>query len=253
MGLFDSHAHYYGKEFKDDLHEVLSSMKDNGVDYIVACPSTPEQSKFCLDLSEKYPFIYAAVGIHPQDCGNFDFSEIDTIRELSKHPKCVAIGEIGLDYFYENHPKELQKEWFKRLCILANEVDKPVIVHDRDAHEDTLNILKEYKPKGVMHCYSGSAETAKELLKLGFYISFTGVITFKNAKKAVEAAKSIPLDRLLIETDSPYLTPEPYRGKRNDSRYVKFVAQRLAEIKGVSLEEITNITTANAKRLFGLY
>ncbi|MDP4151827.1 MAG: TatD family hydrolase [Bacillota bacterium] len=252
MGLFDSHAHYYDEQFEVDGDELLKSMPKSGVDYIVTCPSTPEQSRESLRIAERYPYVYAAVGIHPQDCGPYDISALEDIRKLSKHPKCVAIGEIGLDYYYENASREKQKNWFREQCILANEVDKPVIVHDRDSHADTLAVLKDTKPRGVVHCFSGSIEMADELLKMGFYISFTGVITFKNAKKAVEVVAHMPLDRLMIETDSPYLAPEPLRGTRNDSRNVRLVAQKIAEIRGISFEEVADCTTENAKRLFGI-
>lgn len=250
--LFDSHAHYYDEQFADDLHELLAALPEAGVGRVVTCPSTPEQTRFSYELARRYDYIYFASGIHPEDCGNFERTALDEIERMAKLPKCVAIGEIGLDYHWMTAPKEVQQEWFADQCRLAKRLALPVIVHDREAHEDTFRILDELRPSGVLHCYSGSAEMAREYVKRGFYLSFAGTLTFKNNRKSAEAAAAVPLERLLIETDAPYLSPEPVRGRRNDSRNVRYTCARLAEIRGVSAEEMARITYENACRLFGI-
>lgn len=252
--IFETHAHYDDEQFDADRDELLSSLADGGVGLVVNPSVTAENAKKVLAMAEKYPFFYAAVGVHPENCANYDEHELAQLRELAQHPKCVAIGEIGLDYYWEeNPPREFQQRVFREQMELARERNLPVIVHDREAHADSLTIVKEFpEVKGVFHCYSGSAEMAKELLKLGWMISFTGVVTYKNARKTVEAAEVVPLDRLMIETDSPYMSPVPKRGTRNDSRNLIYIAEKLAEIKGISTEELIRITEENAKRFFSI-
>lgn len=248
--LFDTHAHYSDERFSEDREELLASMPSLGVSAILNVSCTLEDSRFSLELADQYDFIWAAVGIHPHDAGEEPEENIDKLRELVNHPKVVAIGEIGLDYHYDFCPRERQRLFFERQLILANELSLPVLIHDREAHADALELVKKHRPRGLFHCYSGSAEMARELIKLGFYISFSGSVTFKNARKLVEAAAAVPLNRLLIETDCPYLAPEPHRGHRNHSGYVGEVARRLAEIHGISFEEMARITTENGKQLF---
>ena len=252
--IFETHAHYDDEQFDADRDELLSSLADGGVGLVVNPSVTAENAKKVLAMAEQYPFFYAAVGVHPENCANYDEHELAALRELAQHPKCVAIGEIGLDYYWEeNPPREFQQRVFREQMALARELHLPVIVHDREAHADSLAIVKEFpEVKGVFHCYSGSAEMAKELLKLGWMISFTGVVTYKNARKTVEAAEVVPLDRLMIETDAPYMSPVPRRGTRNDSRNLIYIAEKLAEIKGISTEEMIRITEENAKRFFGI-
>lgn len=252
--IFETHAHYDDEQFDADRDELLSSLADGGVGLVVNPSVTAENAKKVLAMAEQYPFFYAAVGVHPENCANYDENELAALRELAQHPKCVAIGEIGLDYYWEeNPPREFQQRVFREQMALARELHLPVIVHDREAHADSLTIVKEFpEVKGVFHCYSGSAEMAKELLKLGWMISFTGVVTYKNARKTVEAAEVVPLDRLMIETDAPYMSPVPRRGTRNDSRNLIYIAEKLAEIKGISTEEMIRITEENAKRFFGI-
>lgn len=253
--LFDSHAHYNDERFSQDVYDVLGSMKKNNVGYIMNACSSMEEIPYILKLSENFDFLYASVGVHPHEVHNMTEADIEKLAELSKHEKVKAIGEIGLDYFYDNSPRDVQRAWFARQIELAKEVNLPIIIHDRDAHKDTMDILKAHNAKvlrGVFHCYSGSAEMAKEVLDMGLYIAFGGSVTFKNAKKVQEAAAVVPLDKILIETDCPYLTPEPHRGKRNSSLYIHYVAQKLSEIKGVSVEEIEKVTCENAKKCFSI-
>ena len=251
--FFDSHAHLNDERFDEDREELISSFNQNGICNVVNIGADLQTSKESIDLAEKYDFIYAAVGVHPHDVEDMTDADLDTLSEMSKHEKVVAIGEIGLDYYYDNSPRELQRKWFRAQMELANKIDLPVIIHSRDAMGDTLEILKDCPVKtGVVHCYSGSVESAKEILKLGYYISFAGPVTFKNAKGLTEVAKFVPLDKILIETDSPYLTPEPYRGKRNSSLYVPEVAKKIAELKGITVEEVAKATMENTKRLFDI-
>lgn len=253
--LFDSHAHYNDEAFSHDADELLSSMRENNVGYIMnACSAVSEFSDI-RRLIEKYPFVYGAAGVHPHEVGNMTEDDIEKIRQFAAHPKIKAIGEIGLDYYYDNAPRELQKHWFARQIELARELSLPIIIHDRDAHRDTLDILcdtKAYEVGGAFHCYTGSAEMVGEVLDMGLYIAFGGALTFKKAQRPAEAAACVPIDRLLIETDCPYLTPEPFRGKRNSSLYIHLVAERLAEIKGVDTELIIEKTCENAKKCFGI-
>ncbi len=250
--LFDTHAHYDAEQFDPDRDQVLEALPSRGVSLVVDPGCDIPSSRAALALAEKYPFLYAAVGYHPESCAPYRPEELDILRDMARHPKVVAIGEIGLDYYWEeNPPRELQQQVFRRQMALAEELDLPVIVHDREAHADALAIVREFpRVRGVFHCFSGSAEVARELVKLGWMVSFTGVLTYKNARKALEAAEAVPLDRLMIETDSPYMAPVPHRGKRNDSGYLIHICEKLAEIKGISPEECARITLENGKRFF---
>lgn len=248
--IFDSHAHYDDRRFDDFRDELLGTLPDYGVCGAITCGCDGASSRAALTLAEKYDYIYAAVGIHP---GNLESrTEISEIEQLARHERCVAIGEIGLDYYWDKEHVQEQKEIFASQLELANRLKMPVIVHDRDAHSDTLEMLKAYKPKGVVHCFSGSPETAAELLKLGLYIGVGGVITFKNAKRLPEVVEMLPEDRLLVETDCPYLAPEPYRGKLCHSGLIRFTAERIAELRGTDAAYILEISRRNAKKLFGI-
>lgn len=250
--IFDSHAHYDDEQFDIDRDELLGSFKEKGISGIVCCGVNIETSEFAVELSHKYDFVYSAVGFHPLDNDEYNDGDLERIKELAKDEKCVAIGEIGLDYHYEKDSRENQLVLLEKQIQLANELDLPVIFHDRESHEDTLNILKKYKPKGVLHCFSGSVEMAKEIIKLGMYIGLGGAVTFKNAVKPCEVAKFIPSDRLLIETDAPYMTPVPFRGKRCDSLHIPYIAEKLAELREVSAQEILDLTEKNARTLFNI-
>ena len=248
MTLFDTHAHYDDEAFDTDRDAVLAAF-----DGLVIDPGcTLASSQAAVDLTARHPHVYAAVGIHPENCGDFVPEHMDALRQLAREPKVVAIGEIGLDYYWpENPPRDFQQQVFRAQLELALELDLPVIVHDREAHGDSLAIVKEYPAlRGVFHCYSGSVEMARELLDLGWYLGFDGPVTYKNARRAPEVAAVTPLDRMLIETDSPYMTPVPHRGERNDSAYVRLVAEKLAEWKGVPVEQLARATLENGKRLF---
>ncbi|CCQ98211.1 metal-dependent DNase [[Clostridium] ultunense Esp] len=247
--LFDTHAHLNAEEFDQDREEVLRKAKEAGVDRILNIGYNRDSIPSSLQLAEKYDYIYSTVGWHPQDAHDFAERDLAWLGELTQHPKVVAIGEIGLDYYWDTSPREVQQKVFRAQIALAKERKLPIVIHDRDAHEDLLRILKEEKADevgGIMHAFSGSIEMAKECIRLGFYISFGGPITFKNAVRPKEVAKMIPLEWILIETDSPYLTPHPYRGKRNESGYVRLVAEKLAELRGLTVEEIEEITYRNA-------
>ena len=254
MPIFDTHAHYDSSAFRADREAVLAALPEAGVALVVDPGCDLPTSRAALALAEQFPHVYAAVGIHPEDCAGYTDADLDALRQLCRHDKAVAIGEIGLDYYWaENPPREFQQQVFRRQLELALELDMPVIIHDREAHGDCLAIVKEYPGlRGVFHCFSGSPEMAAELLKRGWYLGFDGPITYKNAKRAPEVAAITPLDRILVETDSPYMTPVPFRGKRNDSRYLPYVLEKLAEWKGVTTQEMTDITFANGKRLFGI-
>lgn len=250
--IFDSHAHYDDRRLQENLEETLKKVQEMGVGRIINIASDIKSLEATLQLSEKYPFIYGTAGIHPSCSSDIPADYLDILKKYAAKEKIQAIGEIGLDFHYDFSPKDTQRKVFHEQLELANELDMPVVIHDRDAHQEVLETLKKYKPKGVFHCYSGSAEFAKEVLKLGMYISFTGVITFKNAKKAVEAAKIIPMDKILIETDCPYMAPEPVRGSTNHSGNLIYIAQKLADIKGISKEELIDQTYLNTCRLFSI-
>lgn len=254
MAIFDTHAHYDAEQFDEDREAVLSSLPASNVGLVVNPGCDLPSSRKAVELAEQYDFLYAAVGIHPEECAGYTDGDLETLEQLARHPKVVAIGEIGLDYYWEeNPPREFQQRVFRKQLELAQKLDLPVIIHDREAHGDSLAMVLEYpEVRGVFHCFSGSPEMAQELLKRGWYLGFDGPITFKNARRAPEVAAITPLDRMVIETDSPYLTPVPYRGKRNDSRYLPYVIEKLAEWKQVSPAEMERMTYENGLRLYGM-
>lgn len=253
MEIFDTHAHYADSAFDNDREQVLAELPDKGVKLVMLAASSLEDSRENMLLARKYDYIYAAAGVHPESIDETPADYIDTLKEIiASEPKIKAVGEIGLDYHYEGYDREKQIRFFREQLALAKELDMPVIVHSRDAAEDTVEILREYRPRGVVHCFSGSAETAREIIKLGMYIGFTGVLTFKNAKKALKALEAVPLDRLLMETDCPYMSPEPYRGKRCDSSMIPYTAAKAAEVKGVSTEELLEITCRNGMKMYDM-
>ena len=250
--LFDTHAHLDDRAFDVDRNQLLESLPGQGLELVMNPGCSLESSRNASAMASQYPYLYAAVGSHPDAADEVNEEVLEEYRKLCKlNPKIKAIGEIGLDYHYEDIPRELQLKAFRAQMALAAELDLPVIVHERDAHEDGMAVVREFPTvKGVFHCYSGSAEMARQLVNLGWYIGFTGVLTFKNARKAVEVAASIPLDRIVLETDCPYMSPEPFRGKRNDPGKLYRMAEKLAEIRNLPLEEIHRITTENGKRLY---
>lgn len=253
--LFDTHAHYDARQFEVDRDAVLSGLAARGVSLVVNPGCDLATSRTAVELAERYPFVYAAVGFHPEELEGAELADLEEIRALAAHEKVVAIGEIGLDYYWvkDEAGRQKEKDFFRAQLALAEELDMPVIVHDREAHGDTLAIVKEFpKVRGVFHCYSGSVEMARELVDMGWMLSFTGVLTYKNARKSVEVAEAIPIEHLMIETDSPYMAPVPHRGERNDSGYVRHVCEKLAEIKGISVEDCAAITKENGKRFFRL-
>jgi TatD DNase family protein len=253
--LFDTHTHLNDEQFDEDRDEVIARAWEMGVRRIVNIGYNRETITTALALAERYDWVYAAIGWHPNDALSFDDEAENWLKAQLKHPKVVAVGEIGLDYHWDDAPPEVQKTVFKRQIRLAKEFNLPIVIHDREAHQDVLDILRETDTKtvgGIMHSFSGSWEMARDCMALGFYISLGGPVTFKNAKKPKEIAAQVPLDRLLIETDSPYLTPTPYRGKRNESGYVKYVAQAIAELRSMSYEELAEATYRNANRVFKL-
>lgn len=249
--IFDSHAHYDDESFDGDREKVIEELQSHNIVGILNCGSSLEGSIKSVELSKKYSFMFAAVGVHPEFANMFDDKVKNKLVQLSKEKKVKAIGEIGLDYHYDENPsRELQIDAFKTQMKLADDLCLPVVIHDREAHEDTLKVIKEFpNVTGVVHCFSGSKEFAMECIKAGYYIGFTGVVTFKNAKKVIEVAKSIPMDRILVETDCPYMTPVPYRGTRNRSEYIEYVIKAIASIKEVSEEEISRVTIENTENL----
>ena len=247
--IIDTHAHYDDKQFSGELEELLCEMKSNGVEKIITCGVNLQNSEEVLSLCEKNEMLYAAVGIYPHETHISPFDK-EKLVKLASHKKCVAIGEIGLDYFYDDSPRDTQIEVLKKQVEVANELSLPITFHDREAHQDSMEILKKYKPKGVVHCYSGSVEMAKEIVNLGMYIGVGGALTFKNARVLPEVVSAIPLRNLVLETDAPYMSPVPYRGKRNRSDYILKIAEKVAEIKGISVTEVFEITNENAKDIF---
>ena len=254
MPIFDTHAHYDAEGFEADRDAVLAALPEAGVGLVLDPGCDLPSSRAAVDLAERYGHVYAAVGIHPEDCAGFREEDLTELRQLLKRPKVVAIGEIGLDYYWaENPPREFQQTMFRRQLALAEELNVPVIVHDREAHGDCLAIIREFPAvTGVFHCFSGSPEMAAELLKLGWYLGFDGPVTYKNARRAPEVAAVTPLNRMVVETDAPYMAPVPVRGRRNDSRNLPYVLEKLAEWKGVTPEEMTRLTWENGRRLFRL-
>ena len=249
--IFDAHCHYDDGWFDEDRQQIFQELPKQGVAYIVNNAVDLKTAEIAKNYSEKYPYIYFTAGFHPENLEDMPADYLDRLKEYLSHPKCVAMGEIGLDYHWDV-PKDLQLRVFKEQLELAKVLDVPVIIHDREAHGDVMDILRQYKPKGLMHCFSGSVEMMREVMKIGMYISLGGTVTFKNARHSVDCAREVPLDRLLLETDAPYLSPVPLRGKRNDSRNIKYVAEKIAEIRGMTGEDILKITTENAKKFYGI-
>lgn len=250
--IFDTHAHYDDERFAEDLDSVLSGLPLSGVTAVVNCATDIGSCEKCLKMAEAYSFIYFAAGIHPHEAEDSEADFIEKLKIFASHNKCVAIGEIGLDYHYDFSPREKQKDVFEKQLILAKELDLPVIIHDREAHQDTYDLLKKYNPKGIVHCFSGSAEMARDIVNLGMYIGLGGAVTFKNAKKPVEVAKYVPLDRLVLETDCPYMSPVPFRGKRNESSLISYTAEFISEIKGIPTQELLKKTSENAQIIFAV-
>lgn len=250
--IFDTHSHYDDEKFNPDREMLLSSLQSQGISNVVSCGCDIDTTQFNFDLAQKYDFMYFASGFHPECLEGASLDDLKLIERFAKNERCVAIGEIGLDYHWMSSSKEVQKSFFEAQLELAKRLDMPVIVHDREAHGDTLDILKAAKPKGVLHCFSGSREMAKEIIKLGMYIGLNGVVTFNNARKSLEVVREIPLDRLVLETDCPYLAPVPMRGKRNNSSYIPYVAEKIADVLGMDTQELLDITDRNARVLYNL-
>lgn len=253
--IFDTHAHYDDDAFDEDRDVLLSGMREQNVEYIVNVGASMVSSERSIKLAEKYPFVYAAVGVHPDEVGELDEEKFEKLKEWTTHEKVKAVGEIGLDYYWDKEKHDLQKHWFMRQMELASEVKLPMIVHSREAAKDTLDMVIAAKPlnlSGIIHCYSYSVEQAREYLNMGYYIGIGGVVTFKNAKKLKEVAEYTPLSQIVLETDCPYLAPTPFRGKRNDSSKIAYVAEELAAIKQIPVEEVIRITNENGRRLYNI-
>ncbi len=253
--FIDSHAHLDDERFDEDRKALIESLKENKIELVINIGYDIGSSRASVDLAKEYENIYAVVGVHPHDAQDVSEDYLEELKELSQEEKVVAIGEIGLDFYYDNSPRDIQRKVFLDQLELARQLDLPVVIHTRDANQETFEILKEAQAKGtrgVLHCYSGSPEMALEYIKLGYYISLGGPVTFKKARVPKEVAKVVPLDKLLIETDCPYLTPEPFRGRRNEPKYVAYTAEVIAEIKGISIEELVEATSRNTKNVFGI-
>ena len=250
--IFESHAHYDDEQFKEDREALLNSMQENGIGTIINVGATFQSCKEVVQLAQEYPFIYASVGVHPDEVGILDEEKFAYLKTQCQKEKVVAVGEIGLDYYWDNEAHEIQKKWFQRQLELARELVLPVIIHSRDAAADTLEMMQQYAKglRGVIHCFSYSKEMAKEYVKMGFYIGVGGVVTFKNSKKLKEIVTELPLEKILLETDSPYLAPAPNRGKRNSSLNIPYIAQEIADLKGISYEEVVACTEKNGRDLF---
>ena len=251
--IFDTHAHYDDAQFDDDRHEILSGLSRQGIGWVVNVSASYDSCAKVAAMAQEYPFMYAAVGIHPDEVGSLNEQTFSEMKKLFCQPKVVAVGEIGLDYYWDNEAHDLQKKWFIRQLELARELGLPVNIHSRDAAEDTFQIMKKHAKglKGVIHCFSGSKEMAQEYVKLGFCIGVGGVVTFKNGKKLKQVVEAVPLTSILLETDCPYLAPVPYRGKRNNSAYLKYVAEEIAALKGVTYDEVVAQTEKNAMEMYG--
>lgn len=250
--IFDSHAHYDDKAFNADRDELLKNLISNSICGLINVGADLKSSQASIELSEKYPFIWAAVGVHPHGIEELPNNYIDILKNMLKNDRVVAIGEIGLDYHYDYSPREIQRKVFEEQLKLAANLSIPVIIHDREAHSDTLELLKKYKPKGVVHCFSGSCEMADEIIKLGMYIGLGGVVTFKNAKNPVLVAQNVPLNRLLLETDCPYMAPVPLRGQRCDSSMIQYIAKKISDLKNIDINDLFAITKNNAEKLFSI-
>lgn len=250
--IFDSHAHYDDAKFDNDRDELIKSMLDKNVNTIINCGIDIDNSNKCINISKRFERVYCALGVHPHEADSVNNDFIEKLKNLFDFKKAIAVGEIGLDYHYDFSKRENQIDIFEKQIKLALEINKPIIVHDREAHKDTLDLLKKYKPKGVIHCFSGSVEMAKEIINLGMYIGIGGAVTFKNAKKIVDVVKQTPLTRILLETDAPYMTPVPYRGTRCNSEHILFTAQKISEIKCIDTNKILEDSTKNACNLFSI-
>lgn len=250
--IFDSHAHYDDAKFDNDRDELIKSMLDKNVNTIINCGTDIDNSNKCINISKRFERVYCALGVHPHEADSVNNDFIEKLKNLFAFKKAIAVGEIGLDYHYDLSKRENQIDIFEKQIKLALEINKPIIVHDREAHKDTLDLLKKYKPKGVIHCFSGSVEMAKEIINLGMYIGIGGAVTFKNAKKIVDVVKQTPLNRILLETDAPYMTPVPYRGTRCNSEHILFTAQKISEIKCIDTNKILEDSTKNACNLFSI-
>ena len=250
MSVFDTHAHYDDAAFDEDRDSLLRSLPSAGVCGVLNAATNVASAQASLRLAEKYSYVYAAVGVHPSDLDKADENTIDRLNQLAAHPKAVAIGEIGLDYHYDTFPRETQRQWLTRQVELARDLNMPVILHDRESHEDTLEMLRKYRPAGVVHCFSGSVEMMQEVVKLGLYIGLGGAVTFRGARKPLEVAAAVPFDRLLLETDAPYMAPVPYRGKRCDSTMIARTAEMIAQVRGCTVEELLSQTEENASAAF---
>lgn len=253
VGIFDSHAHYDDTAFDIDRHQLLPALHAEGVEGILNCASHVKSALAGIRLTQRYPFIWCSVGIHPEEAADVTPQDLQSIQDLLPHPRVVAVGEIGLDYHYEDAcPRDIQRYWFEKQLDMAVCHNMPVVVHDRDAHEDTLRLLRKSRARGVIHCFSGSVEMAREAIRMGLYIGLGGVVTFKNARKAVEVAADIPLDRLLLETDAPYMAPVPNRGKRCDSSMIAHTAAKIADLRGITVEQLLAQNRRNVRALFGI-
>lgn len=251
--FFDTHAHYDDKRFDDDRDELLGSMQDAGISLILNAASSLNSTKFSLMLANKYPFIFASAGVHPHDAKSMTDDTVLELEKQAEHPKAMAIGEIGLDFHYDFSPRDVQKARFREQMELARRVGKPVIIHEREALNDMLDIIRDYRDlTGVFHCFSGSWETAKIILDMGWYLSFTGVITFRNARRVLEVLEKVPDDRMMLETDCPYMAPEPMRGRRNSSLFLPYIAEKIADARGLSVEDVAALTMENGLRFFGI-
>ncbi len=250
--IFDTHSHYDDRKFDPDREVILNSLQSQGISLVVSCGCDIETTQYNFDLAQQYDYIYFAAGFHPENLEGASLNDLTIIERFAKNKKCAAIGEIGLDYHWMSSTKEKQKKYFEAQIELAKKLDLPVIVHDREAHGDTLDILKRTKPRGVVHCFSGSKEMAREVIKLGMYIGLNGVVTFNNARKSLEVAKEIPIERLVLETDCPYLAPIPMRGKINNSSYIPYIAEKIGALLGIDTQALLDITNENAKRLYNL-
>lgn len=252
--IFETHAHYDAEQFNEDRDELLKKLPSQGVATVVNIGASLEGCQASIDLADKYEHVYAAVGVHPDEVGALNMETFAWLREQYNHDKVVAVGEIGLDYYWDNESHDIQKKWFIEQLKLAKEKQLPVVIHSREATEDTLEIMKEYgrELSGVIHCFSGSVEVAREYVKMGYYLGIGGVVTFKNSRKLKEVVMDIPLEYLVLETDCPYLAPTPNRGKRNDSTQLEYVAKEIADLKDISYEEVITITRENGRKLYGI-